>query len=341
MKILLKTTLKIFIYLILLIIPVTLFITFFSLNQQSIPLWNIGIRNILQYSRNYFLPSIFISYLISTLLVVSLIDKMKVKSLIMLHIPAVLSGLILGGAFYLVQIERAPLPSLKGEAHLGLFTFLKTNVFNELDERLLFIDNSGENAGKGRHTLYLYNKNNNNLSIVQNVYTSQKGKNYIFVDTSMNRISIILKDGLPSGRVHFPYSDFPGEKGITGSRLITAYEKQIVSVYSLLRARMETLQKIDILLMAGSLLLSVLLIAIPLTYGLNDRGWGFSGIVGVFLILGILPYLYGFILKILGRIAPDLSILGKYSYLFPAILLGLCGILMDIIVKMMGRTKRV
>jgi hypothetical protein len=81
------------------------------------------------------------------------------------------------------------------------------------------------------------------------------------------------------------------------------------------------------------------MISIPLSYGMNDKGWAFSGITGVFFILAILPFFYNYAFLLLGRFESRISIMGRYSYLFPSTVFGVCGILLDLIVKARGRAK--
>ena len=165
MKFIFKTIFKILVLFIILIIPVGLFITFFALNQKQIPVWNIGIRNIVLFSKNYALPIITISYFIATLLTVSLIDKMKVRSIFLLHIPAVLIGVVIIGVFFLIQSNNYPLSLIEKRMYLGYRTFFKENVFNDLRERSVLLMRTDQN----QFTVYLYDKVNNSLIIMNNM----------------------------------------------------------------------------------------------------------------------------------------------------------------------------
>ncbi len=335
MKFLVKTTLKILLYVIILIIPVTLIVTFFALGKANIPLWNIGIRNVMQFSRNYFLPSLFLSYLLATLLVISLIDKMKVKSLILLHFPAIIVGCIFAAGIYYTRLITVYSPQTKGELRLGYRTFFQENVFIETKERKLYLENA-ENDGRN---LYLYDEKNNALSIVRNITTQRGGKNQLLIDTQNRNVSIISKTDLPGGQVLISFEDFPRGKNINDLRLLNLYGRQIGSIQRIILQHLKPLGSMDRYLLLGSLFLSVLMISIPLVYGLNDRGWGFSGIIGAFFILAILPFWYGFVFRIIARFEPRLLMLGKYEYTFPSLIFVLCGILIDIIVKTREKRK--
>ena len=129
MKFLAKSVLNIIIFMLFLIIPVALFVTFFTLRNLNLPLWDIGIVNVLIQARKYLLPSIVINYLLATLLVVARVDKMRVKSIFMLHVPAVVVACIIGAGLFLLQerpIMKNPLRSAGQDMDLAPHRFLNT-----------------------------------------------------------------------------------------------------------------------------------------------------------------------------------------------------------------------
>ncbi len=337
MKFICKTILKIFVYMLVLIIPVTLLVTCFTLVKANIPLWNIGIRNILRHSMHFLLPSIFISYLIATPVVVSLVDKMKVQSLLLLHIPAIIAGGILGGLLFFAQIEKMPILVKKDVLHIGVNTFFRRDVFNEIEDRVVYI----HPYTKDLNQLYLYNKKDGRLFAINGVSIGRRGKNYLSVDEKNRLVRIAARDNPHVGEVSIPFSSFKTGDGTLSLSIVSSYSNQIVKVYRQFRSAVSGLEQQDRLILAGALFLSVLLISIPLSYGFNDRGWTFSGAAGVFLVLAALPYFYGFILKILNRISPEPSFMGRYSYLVPALVFCVIGFILDILVKTGGRTRRV
>jgi hypothetical protein len=95
----------------------------------------------------------------------------------------------------------------------------------------------------------------------------------------------------------------------------------------------------DKFLFLGTLYLSLLMISIPLTYALNDGGWGFSGIIGVIFILIVLPFFYGVSLRTMQTFNINIPLLARFSYLLPSIIFGFIGILIDIAVKVRGIKK--
>ncbi len=337
MKFLGKTILKIFAYTIVLIIPVTLFITCFALVNSSIPLWNIGIRNIIRYSSHLLLPSIFISYLIATLVVVSLIDKMKIRSLVLLHIPAIIAGGILSSFLYFAQTEKMPVFLKNEDLQIGVNTFLRRDVFNEIEDRVVYIHPYIKNLNH----IYLYNKKDGRFFYINSLYVGKRGKNYIWIDEKARTVRIVAGDNPQIGEISIPFSSFKTGNGLLSLKIVYAYRNQIVKVYGFFRNAVSGLERQHGIILAGALFLSVLLISIPLSYGFNDRGWGFSGAAGVFLVIAALPYFYGFVFKILKKISPGPSFMGKYSYLFPALVFCIIGLILDILVKAGGRTRRV
>ena len=100
-----------------------------------------------------------------------------------------------------------------------------------------------------------------------------------------------------------------------------------------------SLTGVHLYILFGALLLTFLMISIPLVYAMNDTGWGFSGIIGIFLILAILPFFYNFMIQAINRFITLTSFLGMYAYLFPAIVFGLCGLLLDVIIKSRSRAS--
>lgn len=336
MKFILKTVLKIILYLILLFVPVTIFITFFSLNKNGIPVWNLGIRNVLEYSKNYLLPSLFISYLISTLLAVALADKMKVRSLFLLHIPPLVVGCLLGAAFFYLRPKEVAFPIQKGTLRLGVNNYLRKDVFNDLGDSILYIESTGIES----YTVYLYDRNENKLQVFRDMNLGRKKGNHLLIDAQKGEIIIVTKKGETEAFLFLPYRDVRIHKSTVNLKLVQAYENRVRSVLSMFRARGAQLKPLEMEIMLSLLLLSLLMISIPLTYGLNDRGWGFAGPLGALLVLGLLPFLYGFVLKLINIFPGITGILGRYAYLFPAAVYGLIGICLDIAVKAGSHRKR-
>ena len=335
MKFIFKTILKIILYIILLLIPVTLLLTFISLNKAGIPTSNIGIRNVFVYSRNYILPSFFISYFISTLIACGLVDKMRIKSLILLHLPPIIVGCILAGGFYYFRPAEVTFPAERGTIQLGINNYLKRDVFNELDNRLLYIKRKDNIL----HTLYLYDRIENRLLVFDNINIWKKKGDYLTINPEENVITVVTKRGKSEFSLKIPYRTTTSYKSVVNLKLVESYVSRVRGVISLLRARIAPLHKQDKLLMLLSLSLSLLMISIPVAYGLNDRGWGFSGLIGVPVILVILPYIYGFVLKLPDRFPSILQSMGRRSYLFPAAVCCSIGVILDIIVKVVSKKK--
>jgi hypothetical protein len=333
MKFLVKSIINIFIFLIILFIPVTLFVTFMALGNSELPLWNIGIRNVLSSAREYLIPSIFISYLIATLIVVARVDKMKVKSLFLLHIPPIIAACIIGFGLLSLREKKGAFELPKKSVQVGPLMFLKRDVFAPAGTRQVLL----KWETQGQHALYYYDTRNNSLSIVNNVYSGKKGKNQLYVDDRVRTV-VIRSRNLPGGVVSIPYSDFPHRENTTDLPIFRTYKKQIREIYGWLRKK-GFMQPPHSYVLFGALLLTFLMISVPLVYAMNDTGWGFSGIIGIFLVLALLPFFYNFMIKIINRSISLMSFMGGYAYLFPAIVFGICGLLLDLIVKSRRRVR--
>jgi hypothetical protein len=335
MRFILKTLIKIIIFFIVIIIPIGFFITFFVLNQRDIPVWNIGIRNILITTKDFALPTIIISFLFATLLTISLVDKMKVRSIFVLHIPAVLIGIALIIAFYGIQKNEQPLAIMAKDVRLGYLSFFRDNVFNQINNHSIMVKKPKRNI----YTVYIYDKSNNKLTILNNVSYGKKGKNYMYINKDRKQIEFFYTQRGKSMVISVPFSDFRVKNSSINNRFIIFYVNQLRKTLTSIRGLYAKLTKIDVYILLGALFLSILMISIPLSYALNDGGWGFSGIIGVIFIFLVLPFLYGGVLRFLLNARINAAFLGRFSYLFPSIIFCGIGILFDILIKVRGMKK--
>ncbi len=337
MKFILKTALKTLILSIILVIPVGLIVTYLSLNQRGIPVGNLGVRNIFLYAQNYSLLIFFVSYLMSSLLVTSLIDKLEVKSVIALHIPALMVGAVLAGGIYFTRYRHYPLPLGVNTIKLDHKTFLRDGVFNEVSDKAIMLKNSGEN----NFTLYLYDKTSNDLSITGNLSAEKNGNDLIFIDEPNRVVYFTYKKNQVTDSLKIPFNEFTVNNKLFDNPLIYRYMGQIRNVINLIKKYMYALSQTEKYIFSGVLYLSVLMILIPLSYALNDRGWGFAGLIGIIVLLVVTPFFYGAIIKLFGKVRFNLSFLRQYSYLSLPLVLCLFGVFLDILVKITGkRTKQ-
>lgn len=327
MKFILKTTLRILLLVLLFIIPIGLFISFLALSQRDVPLWNIGIRNVLTAAQTFFVPIIFSTYIFSTLFAVALVDPMKVKSIFALHIPP----LIAGGIIFVVVIFTSGMQQKETIIRTGHRTFLKENVFNNTGDSLLYI----RSKGPALYDAYIYEQESNNLVAVKQISIG-KG---LRIDNKNRRILLEFEDNGQKGSYIFPFKSFVKKSIITQNRFLSFYARQIRLLLPYVQNEYRTLSGKDAQIFGLFMVLSVLLISIPITYALNDRGWGLSGVLSIFLILFLLPLLYRAVFKVIDRAGGNPSFLGHYSYLFPALLIIVLGIIIDVVAKVRGRDK--
>ena len=329
MKFLFRAIIRILILFVILIVPVGLFITFFAFTQKNIPIWNIGIRNVLRFAGYYRVPIVAVSYFIATLITVSLVDKMQIRSLILLHIPPVLIGAALIAGFYFVQAKRQPFRIIEQDIRLGYASFLKGDVFNEVGNRAIMIEKNEQN----RFTLYIHNRENNDLQVMGGLPRSaisidQKGQKVSFTSGKRKIITYTV-----------PFKDFQQYEGVVKNRMLQLYVTQLRKTVSTLRVYFQKAVGIERFLFLGAVFISMLMIAIPLAYSLNDGGWGFSGITGALCILIVLPFLYSGIFFLIQKMRLKLSFLGSYTYLFPTLVFALIGIVLDVAVKVRSMKK--
>jgi len=329
MKIILKITLKIIIFFAIFIIPVTVFITLFSLSQKNIPLWNIGIRNIIRYSTNYYIPSIFISYLISTLVSISIVDKIKVKSIFLLHIPPLLIAILLVGITFYIENKKVPFRVIDRKINIGLHMFFKEDVFNDTEDNLIYV----KKTGRHRYSFYIYNKEDNKLNFIKGISTVKDGKNSISFNPYEKHIYIKYLQNNYTKSIKTPFKNFEKSNNITKNKFILFYSYQIKELFITINKQFKNLTSYDPYIFVAAVFISIFLISVPLSYLFNDSGWGFAGIIGVILIIIILPLSYNGIFKLLEKVDINSSFLGGYSYLFPLIIIAFIGVMFDIIAK--------
>jgi len=329
MKIMLNIMLKIILFFAILIIPVSLLITTYSLTKNNIPLWNIGIKNIVGYARRFYIPTISISYLISILIAISLVDKIKVRSIFMLHIPPVLIGCLLFGVVVYTESRNTPFKILERNITTGFYTFFKRDVFNATESKLIFV----KKTGNYRYSLYIYDKEKNDLELIKGIYTSKGHRDSISFNTRKRQALIrYLKNGHRK-EVVIPFETFEKGQNITTNKFSLFYSNQIKELLYHIQNKYKSLKRVDSYILLASVIISILLISVPLSYLFNDGGWALSGIIGVVFILTLLPLSYNGIFKLLENLNINATFLGGYKYLLPFIIMGVFGIAFDIIAK--------
>jgi hypothetical protein len=324
MGFILKTVRKVLIRFIIFLVPVSLFIAVFSIGGQGIPVWNIGIRNVLVTARGFFLPIVITSYLIATLFTVALVDKTRVRSIVLLHIPPLIAGALIMGGAYLVQRERRPFPIVKSAVTLGYRVFVKENVFNELKDRSLLL----RGAERGRYNVFIHDRRSNRLDVIPDVGSA------LSVDES--RQALVIPQGEGKGRkaLAIPYEEFHGKPVLSRNLLARVYIDKIRDMRGVIGEHSGRLPRRDRYLFYALLFLSVLMISIPLTFVFNDAGWGFSGITGALIILAALPYLYWGVFTLVWRTRLRSYMAVGYGYLYPCALICFLGVLIDLLIKM-------
>jgi hypothetical protein len=329
MGFILKTVRKILVRFIICLVPVSLFIVVFSLGGQGIPVWNIGIRNVLVTARGFFIPIVITSYLVATLFTVALLDKVRVRSIVLLHIPPIIAGALIMGGAYLVQRERLPFPILKSSLTLGYRVFVRENVLNELKDRSLLLRASEK---RGRYDVFIHDRKSNRLDVIPDVGVAREGGRSLFVDEAEE--ALVISQGPGRKTIAIPYEEFRGRPVLSRNLLARIYTDKIRDMREVIGVHADRLAGRDRRLFYAALFLSVLMISIPLTFAFNDAGWGFSGLTGALIILAALPYLYWGVFTAVSRTRLRSYMAVGYGYLYPCVLICFLGVLIDLLIKM-------
>lgn len=346
MRFILRTTLKLLILLIAVAIPLTLLVTLFALHQGQLPLWNIGARNVLRSAGRFAVPSLLIGYLLATLLVVALVDKMKVRSLPMLHAPPLLAGALLAGALYLagasVGREQLPFSLDRNPVRAGVNTFVPRDAFVPAGDRVLYLGGSGG-------PLYLYDRGEGSTLVMGEVRTSRRGSGGLYLDPAGRRVVIHPPPGAvhhpgrdrtrgEGGPIGIPYAAFQEQDPLLSNPLLVAYAGQLRTLFREAREAAGRLERQRRTVLLGALSLSLLLLVVPMAYGLNDRGWGFAGVAGALLLLAVLPVACGLVLAAARRLQ-EAGGLGGHPFLFTAAVFALLGIVLDLVIALRGASR--
>ena len=322
MNFIIKTTLKLLLFFFLLVLPIGLFITFLALSMRGVPLWNLGLRNIVDYGFNYLPHTVVVSYVLAALITVSLVDRIKVKSLFAVHVPVIIAGIITGAGLYYMQ--EAPVYA-DTELNVGKNTFFKNDVFSSADGLSIMT--------RGANTYHVYDRKTNTLSTFA---SRREAASSLKADLDRGTFLLYGPDGpltvpLPSGRRN---------ETLVTMGLVVRYAERARLVYRRIHASSEGLGRNEKLMLAAALVLSTLMILIPLAWTLNDSGWRCAGLFGVFFFLGLAPYFTGFLITMLKRFEPNLSFMGAWKFLFPAVVFGGVGIVIDVIAGLAKKAGR-
>jgi len=334
MRLIAREMLKILLRFALLLTPIGLFVSFLLLGRRGIPAWNIGIRNVIALALGNAAPIAVLSFLVATLLTVALIDKTKVRSIFLLHIPPILAAVIILGGLYLIQHKRQPFPLVRGALTLGRKVFIKENVFTNLKSGTKEYSLLLKEKGKDSSTLFIYDRAKNDLDVIPGLRFERGKPNALYLDDRSETV-VIKRKGAEI--LSFPYREFGSKPAVTGSRLVRFYAKGAGAAAKILEAHGAKLRRRDRYLFSAALLLSVLMLSIPLTFAFNDAGWGFSGLTGAVLVLAALPYVYWGVFKAFQATGLRAYLTVGYGYLFPCAILCLLGFLIDLIIKIKAR----
>jgi hypothetical protein len=292
-------------------------------------MWNIGFRNILVTARGFFMPIVIGSYLIAALITVALLDKTKVRSIVLLHIPPLVAGALVIGGAYLAQRGSGPFPVMRSSLSLGWRVFVKESVFNEIRGRTLLLRGTGRGAG---YDVFVHEDKSGKVDVYPDVRPGRKGGRSLYVDEAEEALAVSQGPGRRT--LLIPYDEFDVRPVLSRNVLVRAYTERIRELRDIIGVHANRLSGRDRRLFFAALFLSVLMISIPLTFALNDAGWGFSGLTGALAVLAALPYLYWGVFTLVWRTRLRSYMAVGYGYLYPCVLVCSLGVLVDLLVKM-------
>ncbi len=325
MKTILSIAKKIVILLIVLFIPISLLVATSYLSFNSIPLWNIGLRNIVRVIINLIIPILFIDYIISTTLVISFTDKMLLKPLAKVHIGAIIPAIIILSFYYIVIERNYPLKISEREIYTGYLTYLKPESFNEIDGKIVFMTKRNTN----RFDVYILDKSNGKLKIFKGIkpsYREERGSFYL--DKNKNKIIFYSKSSKKNDRIELSLTnDFKTQMKVL-TPINKIIDKTFIPAYKRLTSDISALPIKNRIMIVSALILSIIVFIIPICYLMNDALWGLSGVTGVILVITLLPILLLTAEKLAGRL--QINILGSYNFLLLPIIACIPGILIDV-----------
>lgn len=334
MKTILSITKKIVILLIILFIPISLLVATSYLSFNSIPLWNIGIRNILIVIQNLFLPILFIDYIISIAFVISFTDKMLLKSLIKVHIGAIIPAIFLLSFYYVIIEKNYSLKLSERKIYTGYLTYVKPESFYEIDNRILFLTKKDVN----KFDAYILNKESGELKIFEEIkYSYRKEVGSFYLDKNNDTMVFYSKSGKKIIVEEIPLKKESWNHLKTFTPINKTIQRIFIPAYTRLNSNISSLAAINKIILMSALIIAIIVFLIPFCYIMNDALWGFSGLNGMVLGLTLIPV----ILMLAEKFATGLNIniLGNYNFLLLAIIAFIPGILLDVIIAV-SRTKK-
>ena len=316
MKLTLYLLKRIFIYFAILFIPVAIFVITYQVNNLGFTVTKLGIRSIFEIGIKNLPLIIIASYILALILSIALIDKIKVDSLLVLHIPPIIISIGLITIFYFSSGNNNFFITEERVIRPGYRLFFKERVFNEINNDILYIY-----SVNNKNRYLLYNREKNNIILLSGL--SFKDDRVILLDIKKQ----------PVMSLQYKEISIKKDENLLTTKYFKRYIKTIKFIVFKIKEIYGSLKKIDGYIFLGSMLVSFLILSIPLAFIINDGGWGVTGLIGVILIMGFVPYIYNILFKFNKLYKPIVSLMGSYSYLIYPAIISLIGIILDIIIS--------
>lgn len=306
-----------------LLVPVAIVLVCYNITVMDIPVFNVGIRSILNIAINQLSSIIFTSYIFATIFSIVLIDKTKINNLFSLHIPPLIITLLILLSFFMISENGKFFITSDNNVQIEFNTFLKQAVFNNLNKNVIYVNHQNKKL-----TAFTYNKTKNIVIPLRKIsYSDDK-----LIMTPKN-------SNLSSKIINLKLSKISKMDNFFNNKLIKIYTSKLKTFLKNSRVLYSKLNKRNEFIFLSSLILSFIIFIVPLSFLLNDGVWGVTGLIGIVLILLILPPFYNFIFKIGYKCQHIFSFLGSFNYLVYSIIFFIIGILMDLLIKFFKKAE--
>jgi len=329
MKFILYLSKRILIFFVELIIPTAIAFASYKIIKLGIQPYNVGIRGIFNIIINQLPIIIFTCYTLSIILSIVLIDKTKINNLFILHVPPIIITFIILAIFFAFNStgkSRKFFITPSKNVQVGINTFFKYDTFNNVGNRIVYI-----NYKHNKLIYFLYDKSKNILISLKRISFTKE-----------NLILYPKNKHLSLHPIKISYKEVSKQPHFFKSNLISKYNLSLEKLAKYVKKSYYGLSKEDKLIFVSLFILSFIIFIVPLSFVINDGGWGITGLIGSVLILAIIPLLYNFIFTISATGFGHkniLSFLGRYRYLTcPATFL-ILGIIMDILIKLFRKAE--
>ncbi len=323
MKLTLHLLKRLAIYFIIFLLPSALVIVSYKLYSMGISIYNLGINSIFYLFISNLLTIILTSYILAVIFSVALIDKVKVSSLIILHLIPIFITIGIMSIFYFTTQKGRFFLINSSSIKIGYKTFFKRGRFNEVKDKIIYIGSPHLNTKES--TSFIYDRINNKIVPISRIKI-RNGEIYFYKN-----------DNKPTYRI--TYKDATRNPSIYSSKLLVKYTNTMQNVIEKIKETYKLLKGLHKYYYMISMVVSFLILIIPLAFIMNDGAWGTSGITGIMIIICFIPYFYHLLFKY-GRYL-HITFFRKLhlEYLIFPIMITVIGVIFNLVIKISRKAE--